>query len=179
MSSSNVNTSAVTNETKFSYSKSLFFLSAFYPLLTSFFNFADIAPRPTIHRLRIDADDASQMHAEIGAENWDQTPAKGWKIEKKLHQVGLVDKIHIMVPKGIPPEAKQKEAFVCFRMLGARACLRCVQNKLKCSFNIPEGEDGDGNDENDDDEEEYDGEDGPPTIGIVAEASPMPSRPKC
>ena len=86
------------------------------------------------------------MRAEIGAENWDQTPAKGWKIEKKLRQVGSIDKIWIMTPKGIPPEAIQKEdgcdlckagvrnkAFVCFRMLGSRACLWCVQNKLKCS----------------------------------------------
>ena len=133
----------------------------------------------------MDADDAGQTRAEIGAENWDQTPAKGWKIEKKLRQVGSVDKTRIMAPKDIPPEAIQKEdgcelckagvrnkAFVCFRMPGARACIRCVQNKLKCSFNIPEGEDDDG------DDEEYDGEDGPPTIGIVAEAGPMPTRPK-
>ena len=87
-----------------------------------------------------------------------------------------------MVPKDVPSEAIQKEdgcdlckagvcnkAFICFGMPGARACLRCVQNKLKCSFNIPEGEDNDGED----------GEDGPPTIGIVAEAGPMPTQPKC
>ena len=41
-------------------------------------------------------------------------------------------------------------------------------------------EDDEDDDEDDDDEdEEYDGEDGPPTIGIVAEAGPMPTRPKC
>ena len=73
------------------------------------FNSADIAPRPTVRRPRIDADDAGQTRAEIGAENWDQTPAKGWKIEKKLRQVGSVNKIRIMAPKDIPPEAIQKE----------------------------------------------------------------------
>ena len=36
---------------------------------------------------QLDANDAGQMHAEIGAENWDQMPTKGWKKEKKLHQV--------------------------------------------------------------------------------------------
>ena len=120
----------------------------------------------------MDADDAGQTRAEIGAENWDQTPAKGWKIEKKLRQVGSVDKTRIMAPKDIPPEAIQKEdgcelckagvrnkAFVCFRMPGARACIRCVQNKLKCSFNIPEGEDDDGDDEDEDDGEDEDEDD--------------------
>ena len=133
----------------------------------------------------MDADDAGQTRAEIGAENWDQTPAKGWKIEKKLRQVGSVDKTRIMAPKDIPPEAIQKEdgcelckagvrnkAFVCFRMLGARACIWCVQNKLRCSFNVPEGKDGD-------DDIEYTGEDGVQTTGIVSEVGLMPSRPKC
>ena len=116
----------------------------------------------------MDADDAGQTRAEIGAENWDQMPAKGWKLEKKLRQVGSIDKTQIMAPKDIPPEAIQKEdgcnlckasvcnkAFICFRMPGARVCIRCIQNKLKCSFNVPEGEDGDGDDENDEEDEEY------------------------
>ena len=104
-------------------------------------------------------------------------PAKGWKIEKKLRQVGSIDKIRIMAPKDVPPEAIQKEdgcelckagvrnkAFVCFRMPGARACLRCVQNKLKCSFNVPEDEDDDGDDE---DEEDDELEDVRETLGAV------------
>ena len=96
-----------------------------------------------------------------------------------------------MVPKDTPPEAIQKEdgcnlckagvrnkAFVCFRMPGARECLQCIQNKLKCSFNIPKGKDDDGDDEDDGEEETYDCEDGTLTIRIVAEAGPMPTRPK-
>ena len=91
-------------------------------MLITPFNFVDIAPRPTVRRPRIDADDAGQTRAEIGAENWDQTPAKGWKLEKKLRQVGSIDKIRIMAPKDIPPEAIQKED-------GCELCKAGVRNK--------------------------------------------------
>ena len=58
MSSSNINTAAVTGETEFLYSKSfVLLLSDFYPLLTASFNFVDITPRPTVCHLRIDTDD--------------------------------------------------------------------------------------------------------------------------
>ena len=90
MSSSNVNAASIANETEFSYGKSFVFLFRALSIIKPFFNFVDIAPMPTVCRLRIDADDAGQTCAEIGAKNWDQTPAKGWKIEKKLGQVGSV-----------------------------------------------------------------------------------------
>ena len=131
------------------------------------FDSVDIALRPVICHPRLYANDASQTCAEIGVENWDQMPTKGWKMEKKLHQVSSINKTQIMALKDIPPKGIQKEdrsdlckarvcnkAFICFRMLGARVCIRCIQNKLKCLFNVPEGEDDDGDDEDNGEDED-------------------------